>query len=73
MNWTNKKPKFTTDCLLICADKIQGEWEYQMYLIKKIEFENIWYWGWCDGTGEEIGDISDLTTSRYGVLNLLKP
>lgn len=72
MKWSKKKPKFDKECLLLTAVKIRGEWEFTVYIIKKIECDGKWYMGWLDGQGEEYGDLADLTSQLYMVLPLLK-
>ena len=71
LKWTTKKPKFDRECLVICASKIDKEWNYNIYQIQKAEYEDIWYWGWFDN-GEEVGDIVDMHADKYAVIELLK-
>jgi hypothetical protein len=69
--WTKKKPKFKEECLLITACKIQSEWEYTIFQIKKLYFDEHWYWGILNGDGEEWGDLADLEATMYCKLSLL--
>jgi hypothetical protein len=72
MKWTKDKPVFKKDCLLLTASNINGEWWYKMFEIKKVFFDESWYWGiFCDD-GEEWGDLPDLRSQLYCVLPLLK-
>ncbi len=69
MNWTNEKPTFTQDCILLTAtwDEIRGDYEYGA-------FEITWgdgYWMWCLLDGEEIGDINDLRSDLYLIIPML--
>lgn len=71
--WVKVKPKFNKECLVIAATKfINTEWEYNIYQITKIFDDDIWYWGWCNGDGEECGDLEDFTAQLYCVLPLIK-
>lgn len=70
--WVKVKPKFKKECLVIAANKFRGEWEYNIYQIRRVEYEDIWYWGWCNGDGEECGDLEDFTAQFYCVLLLIK-
>jgi hypothetical protein len=72
LRWTTKKPKFDTECIVICAHKWKDEeWEYSLYQIKKVEFEDKWYWGWLTADGEEYGDLADMKSQLYYVMPLL--
>lgn len=71
LQWTRKKPKFDTECVLICAHQFRGNWEYSIYQIKKVIYEDKWYWGWLNGDGEEVGDLSDLRAQIYYVMPML--
>lgn len=70
--WTTKKPKFDSECMVICANKWKDQgWEYSLYQIKKVEFEDRWYWGWLSDGGEECGDLADMESQLYYVMPLL--
>lgn len=69
--WTHLKPLFTTECLLITAVKVRGEWEYNTYQIKLTTCEDRFYMGWLTGDGEEYGDLADLKADMYLELPLL--
>lgn len=67
MNWTNDKPVFTEDCVLVTADKLrEGVWDYYVWEIKWSIENN--YWQWLDGLGDEQGDIDDLAADKYLIL-----
>lgn len=67
--WLDVKPEFTNECLVIAAVKIQDEWEYSIYEIKKlIDDEGKWYWGWLTGDGEEYGDLNDFKADKYMII-----
>jgi hypothetical protein len=76
LEWLTKKPKFTEPCILICACKIgkgkRAYWEYEMFQVLRIDYDEKWYWGWCDGEGQEIGDLADLVSDKYFLIPLLK-
>ncbi len=68
MNWTNEKPTFTQDCILLTATwwgRFE-RYEYDAFMI-------IWdeYWRWCDLDGGEIGDINDLKGDFYLIIPML--
>lgn len=69
INWTPRKPK-AQNMLLITAAKFKDAWEYQLYEVKRTEFEDKWYWGiFLDG--EEWGCYSELCAKMYGVIKPL--
>lgn len=70
LNWTTEKPIFGRECLLICASEIGGNWNYNIYQIQKIEYEETWYWGWLEN-GDEVGDLADMQAHKYAVIELL--
>lgn len=72
MRWTKKKPKFKGECVLIIKHKTKSGWEYSIYQIKKIEFEDKWYMGWLTGDGVEYGDLADLQAQYYLTMPLDK-
>jgi hypothetical protein len=76
MKWTPDKPNFnigpSKDFLLLTASKIRGEWEYTVYQIKKVWYEEEWYMGWLTGDGEEYGDLADLKADLYMTMPLFK-
>lgn len=65
--WTPKKPEFKDECLLITANFIRKEWEYQIFQIRWIDFDDNAYLGWFTGIGEEYGDLKDLSAQLYQV------
>ena len=72
--WTRKKPKLKRngkEFLLLVAVKIRDEWEYSVYQIKKLEFDEHWYWGVLTEDGDEWGAYEDLTAQLYCTLPLL--
>ncbi len=66
--WVTKKPKFDKECIVICAHKFRREWEYSSYLIKRIDFDDKWYWGWCNIDGKEYDDIAEMKAKKYYVI-----
>jgi hypothetical protein len=54
------------------ATKYREGWDYSIWLIKRVEFEGKWYWGWFNGAGEEYGDLNDLCAEKYLTMPLLK-
>lgn len=73
MTWTKTKPIFKKDCILLCGGWFRGEFEYNAYLIKKVYFEDKWYWGWLTSDGDEVGDIEDMHSELYLILPIPKP
>lgn len=73
-NWLTTKPTFTEECILVTASKIRDKWDYQFWLIEKLD--NItndgWYWGILCPDGEEWGPLEDLEAERYLVIPKLK-
>lgn len=67
--WTKEKPN--KECVFIAATKIRDEWEYEFYIIKKMESDEGWYLGWLTGDGEEYGDLADMTADLYFIIDLL--
>lgn len=72
MKWTKDKPTFTKECLLLTASKIKKEWYYRMFEIRKVEYEELWYWGLMTPDGDEWEDLDDLYADLYCKLPLLK-
>ncbi len=72
MKWTTKKPQFKEECLMIVASKILNKWEYFLFQVLKVDFEDGWYWGLFYGSEEAYGDIADLKADKYLVMPLLK-
>ena len=75
LNWTRKKPKFNSkskECILIAATKINERWEYTLFEMRKMEYEDKWYWGIITADGDEWGDYADLKAQLYYTMPLLK-
>ncbi len=70
-NWVTKKPEFTEECLLLTAVLIRDQYEYEVYIIAKVESDEGWYLGWLTGDGEEYGDLEDLKSDKYLTMPLL--
>jgi hypothetical protein len=70
--WSNKKPDFTQECILITATKNRKDWDYRAWLIIKITGPGGWYWGLCEMDGEEWGDLNDMLQDKYLTMPLLK-
>jgi hypothetical protein len=67
--WTNKKPKFNKECFFLAATKYKDNpWSVNLFQIVRIECDEGWYWGWCDGDGEEIDDLAELKAQFYMIL-----
>lgn len=77
-NWVNIKPEFKMECILLTATLIRGRWDYNAWLIERVDSEEGWYWGWLCLDGEEYGDINDLQADMYktivppSILKLIK-
>lgn len=75
--WTSRKPKFDSECIVICGNRWKNEawdkeeWEYTLYLIKRVECEERWYWGWLTADGEEYDDLRDMKADIYFVMPLV--
>lgn len=75
IQWIKKKPKFnknSKECLLLTAVKFSDKWEYRLYEMKKINYEENWYWGILTEDGDEWGDYADLKAKLYCILPLLR-
>lgn len=70
--WTDQKPDFTEECILLTAQNYIGGWEYTSYQIRKTSLEGTYYMGWFAGDGEEYGDLPDLKADKYLTIPLLK-
>ena len=68
MEWTTTKPDFKEECVLVTAQMVQGHWEYDAWIIEKINSDGGSYMGWLTGDGEEYGDLADLTADKYLIL-----
>lgn len=69
--WLTQKPKFDCWCIVITANKIRKQWEYSIFTVQRVDFEDKWYWGLIDGNGDEWGDIEDLKAQKYYVIEAL--
>lgn len=69
--WISEKPHFTEECLVICANEINGAWEYNLYQVKKVYYDHLWYFGWLTSDGEEYGDLNDMCAQKYLLLSPL--
>lgn len=72
--WVSEKPDFKEECIVLTATWIQNDWEYNAYLIKRIDTvtnEDGFYLGWCTLDGEEYGDLNDLHADLYQVQSLI--
>lgn len=67
--WITENPEFTQECLVICANEIKGVWDYDFFQVTKITTNEGWYWGWCDASGEEYGDLDDMQAQKYFLIN----
>lgn len=72
LQWLTEKPDFTEECIVICAFKIRGKWEYNIFLIKKVDSDEGWYMGWLTIDGDEYDDLDNLTAQMYFTIPLLK-
>lgn len=70
IQWTDKKPNFNKECIVLCRTKIKGEWDYSAFRIKKLDndIDNTLYWGWLTIEGEEYGDLKDLEAQEYLII-----
>lgn len=69
MNWTNDKPVFSEDCVLVTADKFKGGWDYNIYEIRYLFLGGAsWRWQWLDNSENDLGDINDLKADKYLIL-----
>jgi len=75
MNWTNIKPVFKEECILIVANNWNNpepHWEYTLYTVEKVNTDEGWYLGLFEDGGDEWGDLDDLKADLYCVLPLLE-
>lgn len=70
--WLTKKPKFDCECIVVKANKWSKEWHYETFIIRRVEFEDKWYWGLHDNHDYEVGPITDLKGGRYYVMPIPK-
>lgn len=69
--WTDIKPEFNEECLLITAVSYRDQpYEYDVYIIAYVSSDEGRYMGWFDRNGEEYGDLADLKADMYLVLPL---
>jgi len=61
--WVKDKPKDDKEFLMLTASFINGFWEYKTWEVRKITSEDGFYFGLCDGEGEEWADYNDLATA----------
>lgn len=76
-NWTEDKPEFTEECVLLTAVKTSGGWDYSSWLIMAVTGYDdnnnpAWYYALCEMDGEEFGPLEDLSADKYLVIPLLK-
>lgn len=66
-NWTTIKPPANQERLFISANWIgrAKQYDYKTWRITKCDAGDEWYWGLCDGDGEEWGEWDDLTADFY--------
>lgn len=70
--WLTRKPKFDCECMVICGHKWKKEdWEYNLYLVKRVEDCDSWYWGWFTAHGDEYDDLSGMAADIYYILPLV--
>lgn len=73
MKWSTEKPKKWKECVMITASFYEDQgWEYTLWEVKKIEFDDKWYWGLVCADGEEWGDIDELSADLYATFRPLK-
>jgi len=68
MGWTDIKPEFKDNCILVTADINRGLWDFHIWEIKQVNFGDGPYMAWLDHDGEEYGDLEDLKADKYLIL-----
>lgn len=66
--WTTIKPEFKEGCLLVTANLIRKEWEYEAWIVKMINNGEGNYMALLQGDGEEWGPLEDLKADKYLIL-----
>jgi hypothetical protein len=70
MDWTTEKPNYP--CVFATREKIQGSYEYQIFILNWINSDEGRYLGWLSGDGDEYGDFSELSASEYFIIEKLE-
>lgn len=74
--WSDTKPEFTEECILITACKIKlplsHHWQYDLFEVIQINGEDGWYWGLCEPAGEQWGALEEFKADKYYTMPLLK-
>lgn len=73
--WSDTKPEFTEECILIAASKIKmplsHHWHYIFFEINQVMAGDGWFWEVLEH-GEPWGDIEDIKADKYYTMPLLK-
>lgn len=67
-HWTTSKPKFDREFSFATAHFWKDHWEYKIWQIVKVDNPEGWYYGLCEGDGEEWGDHDDIQAKLYYIL-----
>jgi hypothetical protein len=70
--WSAEKPKPDKEFWFVSASYFKDHWECRIWQVVKINGPDGWYYGLCDGEGEEWGDWEDLQAERYYILPATK-
>jgi hypothetical protein len=66
--WLTEKPEFNKECIFATRQEWGGFYEYNIWMIERIDGEDGWYWGLLTGDGDEWGAIEDLKADAYFII-----
>ena len=66
MKWTTEKPD--KPCLFICRTKIKDKWDYTLFILEFVGFDDSRYLGWFDNNYDEYGALEELTADEYLII-----
>lgn len=67
--WIDVKPKADKEFIMVTASKFKTHWEYNVWIVQKLEGDDGWYYGLLAGDGEEWGDYDDLKADLYKIIS----
>jgi hypothetical protein len=71
--WVREKPKADKDRVFASANWFKDHWEFKVWFISLVMFDEKWYYALCEGDGEEWGDYEDLQCDLYFELPVPTP
>ncbi len=75
LKWVKEKPKYDDlkPCIILTRHKFRDneDYEYSAFEIKRIDFEDTWYWGLCTLDGDEYGGYDeDFAPKELMIINI---